>query len=116
MRIIFIGIRNFDYFSRELLDNYRKIVVVANATAVPEWVESSSTVVRVREIYDELSKVNQFDLAQCLESLAPLIAEGGPHAVFCNEEANLQVADAVRSHFRLYNHMHGKLDHFRNMC
>ena len=114
MRIIFIGIRNFNYFSRELLDAYRKIIVVSNTQVVPEWLAASSTVVRVPEIYDGLSKVNQFDLAQCLSDLAPLVAEGGPHGVFCNEEANLEVADAIRAKFALYNHMHGTIDHFRD--
>ncbi|MEQ4530592.1 MAG: hypothetical protein ABN478_04690 [Mixta sp.] len=34
--------------------------------------------------------------------------------VFCNQEANLAVAEQIRRHFHLYDHLRGRTERFRD--
>ncbi|MCX7205642.1 MAG: ATP-grasp domain-containing protein [Proteobacteria bacterium] len=113
MQIIFVGTKNFDFFSRVILDKQKKILLISKSQKLPDWLITSSTVIRVEEIYDYNSKTFCLDIDEAIIQLTPLVTSSN-FRVFCNQEANLEVADHIREHFSLYDHLNGNVENFRN--
>jgi biotin carboxylase len=114
MQIIFIGTKNFDFFSRSVLNNHQKILVVAKTEKLPIWLEDSSKVIRVEEVYDHNSKTFHLDFDEAVAGLSPLVVSSSESRVFCNQESNLEVADRIRARFSLHDHLNGNVDNFRD--
>lgn len=114
MQIIFVGTKNFNFFSRDLLNQQKKVILASTTEKLPEWLEASSTIIRVAEAYDHNSKTYCLDLDESICRLAPLINTQDDFKVFCNQEANLDVADNIRKYFSLYDHLNGNVEHFRD--
>ncbi|MEO9385044.1 ATP-grasp domain-containing protein [Chromobacterium phragmitis] len=66
------------------------------------------------EVYDPHSKTLCLDLEQAIGVLAPLVSGDAAVKIFCNQEANMEVADRLRERFGLHDHLAGKVEHFRD--
>ena len=114
MKIIFVGTKNFHFFSELILSNFEKIILTSKNHHLPELLRKSATVITINEVYDENSRTHKLDTAQCLSSLSEIIKSGDEFRVFCNQEANLEVAEEIRKEFRIFDHMNSRVEVFRN--
>lgn len=115
MCVIFIGIRRFEFFTMENLEKVDKILVISHNEIVPSWLmDQTNQIIRVNEIYDKTSKMNVFDINECIEKLIPIITNNSDFTIFCNQESNMEIADTLRRHFSLYDHLNGKMNNFRD--
>jgi len=114
MKIAFIGTKNFHFFSSDLLSNADKIIITSKKQSLPSTIESDSKIIRVNEVYDANSKTVKLDIEECLQELKNIVLTRSDFKVFCNQEANLEVAESIRKHFNLYDHMNGRVECFRD--
>ncbi len=66
---------------------------------IPEFISSDSKIIRVNEVYDASSMTFKLNVNECIESLESIITHEENVKVFCNQEANLEVAEKIRQHF-----------------
>ncbi|MBN7124794.1 hypothetical protein BSU01_24310 [Erwinia billingiae] len=114
MKIIFIGTKNFTFFSKSLLSQYEKVIVTNMNYQVPEFISSDSKIIRINDVYDANSMTFKLDVNECIESLKEIVTHGENVKVFCNQEANLEVAEIIRQNFGVYDHMGGRVEIFRD--
>lgn len=114
MKIIFIGTRNFNFFTPSLLNEFDKIIVTSKNYQVPDFLNNGSEVIKVREVYDKNSMTYQLDFDNCIELLEKIIKIGEEVKVFCNQEANLEIAEKIRKRFSAYDHMESRVEMFRD--
>ncbi len=114
MKIIFVGTKNFDFFSRSLLEQFEKIIITNKSYQLPHFIENSATVFRVDDVYDDNAKTYKLDVQQCINVLSLHINEFSESKVFCNQESNLEVAEKIRATFSIYDHMNACVDIYRD--
>ena len=114
MKIIFIGTKNFTFFSKQLLSQYDKTIITSMDYHIPEFISSDSKIIRVNEVYDASSMTFKLNVNECIESLESIITHEENVKVFCNQEANLEVAEKIRQHFGVYDHMGSRVEIFRD--
>lgn len=113
MTDILIGCKNFDFFSKNLLKTLNLVVVASQTQEIPNWLTEISRVVRVEERYDQRSKTMQLDASHVIRELRALGDIDGYAHAFCNQEANLEVAEQIRREFGIFDHLGGNTDRFR---
>lgn len=114
MKTIFIGTKNFDFFSPALLAEMDKVIVASSKQKIPEIVARDSQIIFVDEVYDVDAKTWKLDVEACIASLMTIVRDAPDSKVFCNQEANLAVAEQIRRHFQLYDHLQGRTERFRD--
>ena len=73
-----------------------------------------SQIIFVDEVYDVDAKTWKLDVEACIASLMTIVRDAPDSKVFCNQEANLDVAEQIRRHFHLYDHLRGRTERFRD--
>lgn len=114
MKIIFVGTKNFHFFSRPLLESFEKIILTGNKNTCPDFIGRVSKVIRVDEVYDCNSKTYKLNIEQCISRLLEVTDLNEECKVFCNQEANLEVAEEIRKRFSIYDHMDSRVEIFRD--
>ncbi|EMF0806284.1 ATP-grasp domain-containing protein [Klebsiella aerogenes] len=114
MKIIFVGTKNFSFFSKSILNDFEKIIITNKSYKINDELEKASTVIRVSEVYDVNSKTLKLDYQECIEKLSEIVQNAKLYRVFCNQESNLEVAEKIRSFFSIYDHMGGRVELFRD--
>ena len=113
MTEILVGCKNFDFFTKKLLEDMTTVIVASETQDIPSWLTNNSRVIRVKELYDSRSKTLQLDGVQALLMLRALGDVDGSSHVFCNQEANLEVAEQIRRELGSFDHLKGKTECFR---
>lgn len=114
MKVIFVGVKNFSFFSKKLLDGFEKIVLTSRGYNLPEYIANTSTIIRVDEVFDKDSKTYKLNFDQCMKEIKSVVNSFNDCRVFCNQEANLEIAEKLRSHFYIFDHMKGRVGLFRD--
>jgi biotin carboxylase len=114
MRLIFLGTRNFHFFSHEVISSFDKILVAGSSQAVPADIEATATLIRVGEVYNPESKTNELDFEETVRALKAQLGDDRSARVFCNQEANIVLAEEVRAALGLKSHLRCDVERFRN--
>lgn len=114
MKVVFVGTKNFNFFADSLMKDFDKVVLTTHNYKLPESIIMTSTVIRVDEVFDFDSKTHKLNKEQCIQYLTKIIDEPSEVRVFCNQEANLDVAEDIREYFHIYDHMKSGVEIFRD--
>lgn len=114
MRMIFLGVRNFHFFNPKLLAEFQAIVVASASQVLPKEIEETAQIVRVPEIFNPLSKTHEFALNETVLALKSVLQNHENTRLFCNQEANLLVAEQVRTALGLPSHLDKEMAPFRD--
>jgi biotin carboxylase len=114
MRMIFLGTRNFHFFSPALIRSFDKIVVASASQPVPADIAATATVIRVNDAYNPESKTNELVFEETVRALKAQLGDDRNARLFCNQEANLMLAEEVRVALGLESHLTCDVERFRS--
>lgn len=112
MKIIFLGIKNIKFFSEELLNKFEKVFLLSEGDTQIIKTMTGDQVFYVSEKLDHDLKTKKLNFEECISILKNIITFKDDVKIFCNQESNLRVAEKIRLHFGIYDHMYGKTSIF----
>lgn len=114
-KVIFVGARNFQFFSDELLNSIDILILTNELSSVPVSVQGRAEIIIVGQEYDPALLTESLRFDDCITALNPhIFAQDQNIRIFCNQEAYLFVAERIRDHYQLNSHIVGGLDRFRS--
>ncbi len=113
-KVVLLGIRNFDFFSSDLLNSIDLIIVCSNAADVPSQLSSKAHVIVIQTHYNSQSRCFEMAPEEVFSLLQQHLDITEINAVFCNQEANLVTARRLRQLLNIKEPLNCDIERFRN--
>lgn len=113
-KVIFVGARNIQFFSEELLNSIDILILTTESNTIPISIQTLAKVIIVGQDYDPALLTESLSFNDCIDALHPYMSKKDNISVFCNQEAYLLVAEKIRQYYQLNSHIIGGLERFRD--